>query len=572
MQTQNKSKPVETISPLQERELQRFGRRINRLGANFAIVTREGQALVLCCDTGFISSKSRLQQVAREILNGSDGSMIDETEQEICRFGPPHTILGGTLTLSVPTYSQVDGRVAALIDLGDNDTAPSDGLWAGGAAQSYLHNRQGFLSEMLACLRDSFAAVAKADRQMEMVGSELSQVYEELVLLHKLSTNMKVTESDANFLQLACDSLTEVVAVEGIAIVVERWVEHKREWMVMAGSGLIDLDTCMAGSVFNRLHEEMEVGREALLDSDVFNVFKYEWPSTVRNIIAVPLHGKDTQENHLVQHPESRDTMIGYMVAVNSLQKRDFDSTDIKLFNSVANRCAVFIENGRLFGDLQDLFMGSLRALTNSIDAKDGYTHGHSERVALICRWIAEQASEVGLLTQEQAHEAYFAGLLHDIGKIGIEDWVLRKEGPLTAEELERIHNHPLIGAGILQGIKHMQSIVPGIMSHHERFDGKGYPQGLVGEDIPVLARIVGLADSFDAMTSRRSYRKARSIEEAAADIRKHLGTQFDPELGQVFLDSDIRRLWELMQGGSDLSYGRPISDFSANAVGTLVR
>jgi HD-GYP domain-containing protein (c-di-GMP phosphodiesterase class II) len=407
---------------------------------------------------------------------------------------------------------------------------------------------------------------------MELVGTELSQVYEELVLLHKLSTNMKVTETDANFLQLACDSLTEVVAVEGIAIVVERWVDHERKWMVVAGSGLIDLEAGMAGSIYARLLDELDAGREALLDSDVFSVFKYDWPEALRNMIAVPLYGKDSHDVNLVQHAESANAMIGYMVAVNALQKQDFDSTDIKLFNSVANRCAVFIENGRLFGDLQELFMGSLRALTSSIDAKDGYTHGHSERVALVCRWIAERAVESGYLSPQQAHEAYFAGLLHDIGKIGIDDWVLRKEGPLTPEELERIHNHPSIGAGILQGIKQMRDIVPGVMHHHERYDGKGYPSGLAGEEIPVLSRIVGLADSFDAMTSRRSYRKAMSLEEAKAEIRQHLGQQFDPELGRIFLESDVERLMEMMQGGNALHYGRDLADYGATAVGTLVR
>lgn len=569
---QKTSFAIQSVSPMQEQTLRRFGQRINRLGGNFAVVSHDGQILMLNEEGGFRSSKHRLQEIAAEILGEPVGAVVVEQETDIRSFGPPNPILAGVLSLSVPTYSGINGRVAALIDLGDSGTQSSDGLWAGGATQRYLDNQRGFLSEMLACLIDSFQAVARADRQMEMVGTELSQVYEELVLLHKLSTHMKVTESDANFLQLACDSLTEVAPVEGIAIVVERWVEHERKWMVVAGSGIIELGNGMAGSIFARLREEIDAGREALLDSDVFSVFKYDWPETVRNIIAVPLHGKDSHETHLVQNADMSDTMIGYMVAVNALQKQDFDSTDIKLFNSVANRCAVFIENGRLFGDLQELFMGSLRALTSSIDAKDGYTHGHSERVALICRWIAERAVEADLLSKQEAEEAYFAGLLHDIGKIGIEDWVLRKEGPLTAEELERIHNHPSIGAGILRGIKQMRDIVPGVLHHHERYDGKGYPHGLAGEDIPVLGRIVGLADSFDAMTSRRSYRNAMSLQQATNEIRKHLGEQFDPELGRLFLESDVERLTELMQGGSDLYYGRDVSDYGATAVGTLIR
>jgi HD-GYP domain-containing protein (c-di-GMP phosphodiesterase class II) len=550
---------VLTLSPSHKDEFVRFGQRINRLGGEMVVANSEGQILLYCDDVDQVRSDDFWVSVTRRTLDQIPNVASNPGASHILDSSLPCQVAVGMLTLQALCASTQDNRVFVILTFGDSER----------------HSKEDFAPfyrELLTGFIDSFGAVVSSNRQMELVGAELSQVYEELVLLHKLSTHMKVTESDANFLQLACDSLTEVVAVEGIAIVVERWVEHKRRWMVVAGSGLIDLDEIMACAVFARLQEEIGQGREALLDSEVFGAFKYDWHETIRNIIAVPLYGKDTQESQLVQHSDSADTMIGYMVAVNALDKQDFDSTDIKLFNSVANRCAVFIENGRLFGDLQELFMGSLRALTSSIDAKDGYTHGHSERVALICRWIAEHAAEADLLTPEQVHEAYFVGLLHDIGKIGIEDWVLRKGGPLTPEELDCIHNHPNIGAGILRGIKQMRDIVPGVMHHHERYDGRGYPQGLTGQDIPVLARIVGLADSFDAMTSRRSYRQARSIEEAAEDIRRHLGTQFDPEIGAVFLASDLQRLWELMQGGSDFHYGREAADYGATAVGTLIR
>ena len=203
------------------------------------------------------------------------------------------------------------------------------------------------------------------------------------------------------------------------------------------------------------------------------------------------------------------------MVAVNIQDKDEFDSSSVKLFNSVATGCAVFVENGRLFKDLSELFIGSLTTLTDSIDAKDGYTHGHSERVAMISKWIGECLVSENLLRPEQVSEVYLAGLLHDIGKIGVDDAVLRKTGPLTDEESECIKKHPVIGAGILRGIKQMGDIVPGVLYNHESVDGSGYPSGLQGDDIPIIGKIVGLADSFDAMTSKRSYRAARSIEQA---------------------------------------------------------
>jgi len=233
----------------------------------------------------------------------------------------------------------------------------------------------------------------------------------------------------------------------------------------------------------------------------------------------------------------------------------------------------VFIENGRLFKDLKELFVGSLKALTNSIDAKDRYTHGHSERVAFISRWIAERLSETVPIEQEQIHKIYLAGLLHDIGKIGIDEAVLRKEGKLTDQEFSRIKKHPSIGASILREIKQMRDIVPGVLCHHERIDGRGYPEGLAGEQIPLTGRIVGLADSFDAMTSKRTYREALTVEQALAEIERCLGTQFDETLGRVFLDSDVTRLWNIIRDGFTEVYGGAgCEEYGAAAVGTLIR
>jgi HD-GYP domain-containing protein (c-di-GMP phosphodiesterase class II) len=261
------------------------------------------------------------------------------------------------------------------------------------------------------------------------------------------------------------------------------------------------------------------------------------------------------------------------MVAVNRIDKPDFDSTDVKLFDSVAGSCAVFIENGRLFTDLKELFIGSLKALTSSIDAKDQYTRGHSDRVAFVSRWIAERLSAQEALDGEQIHKVYLAGLLHDIGKIGIDEAVLRKKGKLTEEELDRIKKHPSIGAGILHSIKQMRDIVPGVLCHHERLDGKGYPGGLVDGQIPLTGKIVGLADSFDAMTSKRTYREARTVEQAIAEVEKGIGTQFDEKVARAFLDSDIYQLWDIIQGSlSEVSRGSSFSEYGTAAVGTLIR
>jgi HD-GYP domain-containing protein (c-di-GMP phosphodiesterase class II) len=285
------------------------------------------------------------------------------------------------------------------------------------------------------------------------------------------------------------------------------------------------------------------------------------------------LWGRDKRGTHLAEEAENNNFIIGLMVAINRIDKQDFDSTDAKLFNSVANGCAVFVDNGRLFRDLKELFIGSLRALTSSIDAKDPYTRGHSERVAFISRWIAERIREQEPLKEEQIHRIYLAGLLHDVGKVGIDEPVLRKKGKLTEQELECIRIHPSVGAEILGEIKQMREIVPGVLRHHERVDGKGYPDGLVGEQIPLIGKIVGLADSFDAMTSKRTYRGAMTVGEAMAEIERGLGTQFDEKVGRVFINSDIYQLWDIMQDGFTEIYTiGNLSEYGAVAVGTLIR
>src|SRR6185369_5026406 len=202
-----------------------------------------------------------------------------------------------------------------------------------------------------------------------------------------------------------------------------------------------------------------------------------------------------------------------------------------------------YLENSRLFEDVHGLMMGLLHALTSAVDAKDAYTCGHSERVALLSRRLAKEIR----LPDSQVERIYMAGLLHDVGKIGVPEAVLQKTGKLTPEEFDQMKRHPQIGARILQDIKQMREIIPGVLHHHERYDGKGYPSGLAGEKIPLMGRVICLADCFDAMTSNRTYRKALPLEVALTEIRRCSGTQFDPTLTDAFLSIGADRFRELL-------------------------
>ena len=179
------------------------------------------------------------------------------------------------------------------------------------------------------------------------------------------------------------------------------------------------------------------------------------------------------------------------------------------------------------------MFEQTSEALVNAIDAKDRYTHGHSARVALYSRKIAERAG----YSKEQCGQVYYAALLHDIGKIGIHEDILNKEGKLSDEEFAEIKKHPVYGYQILSGIHQSPYLSIGAHYHHERYDGRGYPDGLSGEEIPEFARIISVADAYDAMTSSRSYREPIPAEKVREELVKGMGTQFDPRFAKIMLE-----------------------------------
>lgn len=172
-----------------------------------------------------------------------------------------------------------------------------------------------------------------------------------------------------------------------------------------------------------------------------------------------------------------------------------------------------------------------VQALTAALDAKSSYTRGHSDRVAELAWSIAH---ELGFGDRE-AESARIAGHLHDIGKIGVLDSIISKPGALLPEEFAAMKRHPVIGASLVDQVAPLRAYVPSVRSHHEHWDGSGYPDGLAGESIPLEARILCIADSFDAMTSARSYREPLGAESAVEEIRRCSGTQFDPRLVEVF-------------------------------------
>lgn len=248
----------------------------------------------------------------------------------------------------------------------------------------------------------------------------------------------------------------------------------------------------------------------------------------IDSLVAVPIVGADQNLGYLVGINRSNEThgSLSWRMA-----ETEFGSGDVRLLEEAAVLLSTQARNLHLVIESNQLFLGTLHAMSSAIDARDQYTQGHSERVARLSFDLAEILG----LSDEACREIYLAGILHDIGKIGIPDRVLLKNGPLTDEEFEIIQRHPEIGHRIVERLGHLHFVLPGILYHHERWDGKGYPHGLSGESIPLMARIMAVADAFDAMTSSRPYRNAMPVEKASSIVFGGGGQQWDAQIVECF-------------------------------------
>jgi HD-GYP domain-containing protein (c-di-GMP phosphodiesterase class II) len=236
---------------------------------------------------------------------------------------------------------------------------------------------------------------------------------------------------------------------------------------------------------------------------------------------------------------------LGALVLLAGPTRPAFTSVDAKLLMAMASQAAVAAGHLRLYEGSKEMFLSTVWSLASAIDAKDAYTHGHSQRVA---RYAAALGRAVGFDEQE-VERLELSAVLHDVGKIGVPEIILNKPDRLTAAEMAVMKTHPQKGAEILSSIRAMRDIVPGVLHHHERFDGLGYPNGLKAHNIPLHARIILVADTFDAMTSSRPYRLALPLNVAIAELKRCTGTQFDPRLSETMVTLIQRGLVKPAEG-----------------------
>jgi HD-GYP domain-containing protein (c-di-GMP phosphodiesterase class II) len=244
----------------------------------------------------------------------------------------------------------------------------------------------------------------------------------------------------------------------------------------------------------------------------------------------------------LIQISETRKA---WAVALSFNPDRRFGLSDLQMMGLAKRMLRNHFRHLRTVHKLKETLIGIVHCLTASVDAKDPYTCGHSERVARIAVRLGQQMQ----LQKTVLSDIYLAGLLHDIGKIGIKDSVLQKPGKLTDEERRHVQEHPVIGHHLLFRVRQLAHLLPGVRNHHERYDGQGYPDGLSGDDIPLLARVLAVADACDAMMSARPYRRAMPIEQIEAILQHGAGTQWDSQVVAYFMDCR-HELYSICQRG----------------------
>lgn len=386
------------------------------------------------------------------------------------------------------------------------------------------------LAATIGWMRQDTVEMDRALDELQGLSSQLANTYEELSLVYKFSTSMTVNQAPDEFLEQACSDLQQTSGLGWLAL---QLTDGEPRLNDLAG------EVFVAGQPETDSSVLKDIGRSIMLEMVLGST-----PAIVEDTTALGIdHLSKLTQQLLIVWLMREGRPLGILFGGDKTDGTSISSVDSKLCNSLANSITIFLENMMLFEDMQAMFIGTLHALTKAVDAKDSYTHGHSERVALMSRLLANAAG----LDPHTVDRVYIAGLLHDVGKIGVPESVLTKTGPLTDEEFDLIKMHPEVGAKILQNIRQMQDLIPGVLYHHERWDGRGYPENLAGNQIPLFGRIIGLADAFDAMSSTRTYRQSIGHTCVINEIKSCAGTQFDSQLAQIFVQLDFQLFNEMI-------------------------
>jgi HD-GYP domain-containing protein (c-di-GMP phosphodiesterase class II) len=468
-------------------------------------------------------TETPLRTLEKEMEDRLQGAM-DAIEPILLEKG------NGQVLLGLPLGQAEGRRLAATATLRDSPVP-----WTLKLARLCLNDVR--LQEELHRCHDDLAVCA----------AQIGNDFEELSFLRTLADHLDVSELACgpwHVAEMVLPMLAEIIRAESLVLVTS---------------------TRGAGDAARALIDQpvVWIGRRGMSDE----VCK-EFVSRFRE----PAKGQPLVRNHFSETPEGRgfpgvhkfvmttlvkrDRVLGWLLAINHVRRPhdqpentlwrlsdfEFGTVEAGLLSSVASMLATHACNVEMVREKEGLLVNVVRAMVSAVDAKDPYTCGHSERVALASRLVAR---EMGISEADCEH-VYLAGLLHDLGKLSVPDAVLRKTGKLTDDEFQLIRPHPEKGWAILQELRELSYLFPGVLHHHERYDGKGYPDGLVGEETPLVARILAIADAYDAMTSDRPYRTGMPAERVETIVREGSGTQWDPKVIEAFLRAlpEIKALW----------------------------
>jgi hypothetical protein len=340
--------------------------------------------------------------------------------------------------------------------------------------------------------------------------------------LVSLASRMNVRRPATELAQLALEQLNELIPCNSQVIL----LSPRGENSVFVGRGLLPFDEPSFRRFVARV-DETGLTEPLIRNLKPDDRLRREYP-LVHGFALAPLLAEGE--------------LLGWICCFECVgERRPFTEADADVLSCVATILAVHTRNVGLFSEQDELMLSFVRSMVSTLDAKDPYTRGHSERVALIARRIAEELGWTGARLQD----LYVSGLLHDIGKVGVDDRILRKPDALTAEEFAIVKKHPVIGENILAGLASLKAVLPGVRSHHENWSGGGYPDNLSGNAIPEMARIIAVADSYDAIISDRPYRSGLPLPTLERMFRDDQGKQWEPRIVDAYFScrDSVRRI-----------------------------
>ncbi len=380
----------------------------------------------------------------------------------------------------------------------------------------------------------NLAWIAAMRYEVESLSGEVARNYEELALLWRLSSRLGAGLDVSNICNIAADEVMRICPSNNVFVLLIN------EPAGVPASAMGTLEDAPSGPAAASIFvPKAALGADAdRISAMVFDpargllgqVYGKKEPLTVCSVNRD--EGFPFPVTRIMIAPFTVEgAVIGAIVATDKSNGDEYYSTEIKLIHSIASECATSIRKALLYEEITNILFSVTESFALAIDAKDPYTYGHSKRVS---KTAASVAREMGF-SADVVNWIRLAALLHDVGKIGTPEGILRKDAALSEDEMGRIKEHPVIGAKMVEHISRMREVAQWICHHHERYDGKGYPSGLAEEDIPIPSKIIAVADSYDALTSDRPYRKTLSKEEALEVIRQSVGAQFDPVVFEYF-------------------------------------